>query len=86
MAEKAFELGISVLLEVREDSDIEKAFFVLSKAHEKNADDKILLGINSRDLATFTIDLLIPLKLKELISKIYKEKGADLPFPRVISE
>ena len=86
MAEKAFELGISVLLEVREDSDIEKAFFVLSKAHEKNADDKILLGINSRDLATFTIDLLIPLKLKELISKIYKEKGAALPFPRVISE
>ncbi|MCR5494576.1 MAG: bifunctional indole-3-glycerol phosphate synthase/phosphoribosylanthranilate isomerase [Treponema sp.] len=86
MAHKAFSLGISVLLEIREDSDIEKAFYVLSLAHKINCDDKIVLGINSRDLKNFTIDLLIPLKLKERIKKIYKEKGQELPFPRIISE
>ncbi len=99
MAEKAFSLGIAVLLEVREDSDLEKAFSALDKAHEMNADDKIVLGINSRDLKTFKIDLLIPLKLKARIQKMFgsaqkgKEAGAtrcdkkaDFPFPRVISE
>lgn len=86
MAETAFNLGISVLLEIREDSDIEKVFYALELAHKLNADDKIVLGINSRDLKTFTIDLLIPLRLKEKIRKIYKEKGVNLPFPRIISE
>jgi len=86
MAETAFNLGISVLLEIREDSDIEKAFYALELAHKLNADDKIVLGINSRDLKTFTIDLLIPLRLKEKIRKIYVEKGVQLPFPRIISE
>lgn len=86
MAKKAFELGISVLLEIREDSDIEKAFFVLQLANEMGCNDKIVLGINSRDLSNFTIDLLIPLKLKEKIGKIYQAKGVDLPFPRIISE
>ena len=86
MAEKAFSLGIAVLLEVREDSDIEKAFSSLKKAHIMNADDKIVLGINSRDLKTFAIDLLIPLKLKEKIRKLFAERNADFPFPRVISE
>lgn len=86
MAEKAFSLGIAVLLEVREDSDIEKAFSALKKAHIMNADDKIVLGINSRDLKTFAIDLLIPLKLNEKIRKLFAERNADFPFPRVISE
>jgi len=86
MAEKAFSLGIAVLLEVREDSDLKKAFSALEKAHNMNADDKIVLGINSRDLKNFTIDLLIPLKLKAKIRKLFAEKNADFPFPRVISE
>ena len=86
MAEKAFSLGISVLLEVREDSDIEKAFSALKKAHRMSADDKIVLGINSRDLKTFAIDLLIPLKLKAKIRKLFAEENADCPFPRIISE
>ena len=86
MAKKAFSLGLSVLLEIREDSDIEKAFSVLELANQLNCNEKIVLGINSRDLKTFTIDLLIPLKLKERIRKLFKEKEADLPFPRIISE
>lgn len=86
MAEKAFQFGLSVLLEIREESDIEKAFAVLSLANSKNCNEKIVLGINSRDLATFTIDLLIPLKLKEKIAKLYAKKQAAFPFPRIISE
>ena len=74
MARTAFELGIAVLLEVREDGDVEKALTVLSEAHRLNADDKIVLGINSRDLSNFTIDLLIPLKLKERILHLFKER------------
>ena len=86
MAKKAFEYGISVLLEIREESDIQKAFAVLELANSMNCNKKIILGINSRDLATFTIDLLIPLKLNEKIRKIYKERKIDFPFPRIISE
>ena len=86
MAKKAFEFGISVLLEIREESDIEKAFAVLALADSMACSKKITLGINSRDLSNFTIDLLIPLKLKEKIRKIYKEKNAYFPFPRIISE
>ena len=86
MAKKAFEFGISVLLEIREESDIEKAFAVLELADSMACSEKIILGINSRDLANFTIDLLIPLKLKEKIKKIYKERKIVFPFPRIISE
>lgn len=86
MAECAFSKGISVLLEVREDSDVEKAFSVLKKAVEMDCEDKIVLGINSRNLSDFTIDLLIPLKLKERIKKLALEKKLELSGLRIISE
>ena len=86
MAKKAFEYGISVLLEIREESDIKKAFAVLELADTMNCSKKILLGINSRDLKTFAIDLLIPLKLKEKIRRIYIEENKKFPFPGIVSE
>ncbi|WP_296090379.1 bifunctional indole-3-glycerol phosphate synthase/phosphoribosylanthranilate isomerase [uncultured Treponema sp.] len=86
MAKKAFEFGIYVLLEIREENDIKKAFAVLNLANSMACNEKIILGINSRDLANFTIDLLIPLKLKQKIRKIYKETESNFPFPRIISE
>ena len=86
MAKKAFEYGISVLLEIREESDIKKAFAVLELADTMNCSKKILLGINSRDLKTFAIDLLIPLKLKEKIRRIYIEENKKFPFPEIVSE
>lgn len=86
MAEKAFAMDLTVLLELREDSDIEKACKVLEIAEKLHRSDRIILGINSRDLATFKIDLLIPLKLKERISNFFESKKLKVPAPRIISE
>lgn len=69
MAEKAFSLGISVLLELRDEEAVEKAFEVLKLAKKMNAEKQIVLGVNARDLKTFAIDMLIPLKIKSMIEK-----------------
>ena len=88
MASKAFSLGLSILLELRDEEAVEKAFKVLHLAKEMNAEDKVVLGVNSRDLKTFTIDLLIPLKIKCMIEKRFEsipenERPSKI---RVISE
>lgn len=69
MAEKAFSLGISILLELRDEEAVIKAFEVLKLAKKMNAENQIVLGVNARDLKTFTIDMLIPLKIKSMIEK-----------------
>ena len=69
MAAKAFTLGISILLELRDEDAVEKAFEVLKFAGKMNSFDKVVLGVNARDLKTFTIDMLIPLKIKSMIEK-----------------
>lgn len=53
MAKKAHELGIQALVEVRTREDVEK-LIVLSQTVP------VLAGVNVRDLATFSIDPLIP--------------------------
>jgi len=53
MAQKAHELGIQALVEVRTREDVEK-LTVLSQTVP------VLAGVNARDLATFSIDPLIP--------------------------
>lgn len=53
MAKKAHELGIQALVEVRTREDVEK-LTVLSQTVP------VLAGVNARDLATFSIDPLIP--------------------------
>lgn len=88
MAEKAFSLGISILLELRDEEAVEKAFEVLKLAGKMKAFDKVVLGVNARDLKTFTIDMLIPLKIKSMIEKKLeslpkKERPSNV---RVISE
>ncbi len=69
MAEKAFSLGISILLELRDEEAVLKAFEVLKLAKKMDAEKQVVLGVNSRDLKTFTIDMLIPLKIKCSIEK-----------------
>lgn len=88
MAQKAFELGLSILLELRDQEAVDKAFEVLSLAVKMNSSDKVVLGINARDLKTFTIDMLIPLKIKKLIEEKFKAVPADSrpQTIRVISE
>lgn len=76
MAKKCQELGITALIELRLDEDVEKLAQVV-----KNVDSKyIACGVNSRDLATFTIDLLTPCTM---LGKIRKVLGPDA---RVIFE
>lgn len=53
MTARAYELGLQVLLEVRTESDVEKLRKV-SRSYP------VLAGVNARDLATFTVDPLIP--------------------------
>ncbi len=88
MARRTFALGMAVLLEIREDGDIGKALDVMRAAHEAGADDRLVLGINSRDLSSFTIDPLIPLVIRRklLCACRAAEKDCAAPFPRIVSE
>ena len=66
MAKKAEELGISVLIEIRQDSDVKKLEHVMQNVSSKN----IVCGVNSRDLKNFTVDMLVPAVMLERIRKI----------------
>lgn len=66
MAEKVVRFGLTGLIEVRTDDDLEKLAFVMSHVDKNH----FVCGVNSRDLATFKIDLLRPVMLKEKIVKI----------------
>lgn len=69
MAKKAESLGLSVLIEVRKDEDLEKLAVVMQNVNHKN----ILCGVNSRDLKDFTIDMLIPAKMFSKIKNIAQD-------------
>ena len=66
MAQKAKALGLSMLIEVRCEEDLEKLAVVLQNVDHKN----ILCGVNSRDLKDFSIDMLIPVMLYSKIKVI----------------
>lgn len=66
MAEKASSLGISVLIEVRKQADLEKLEYVMNRVDHKY----ILCGVNSRDLKDFSIDMLAPAGMLKAIRKI----------------
>ena len=76
MAHRAASYGITSLIEIRLDEDIEKLAVVCQSVDKKF----IACGVNSRDLATFTIDLLTPCRM---FDKIRAVLGADA---RVIFE
>ena len=69
MARKAADLGMTCLVEVRCPTDLEK-LAALADAVDKKF---IVCGVNSRDLATFKIDLLKPCALLEKIRKVLGE-------------
>ena len=70
MAKKAAEFGMTSLVEVRSDGDLEKLAAVAAAVDKKY----IVCGVNSRDLATFKIDLLQPCRL---LGKIRGLLGGD---------
>lgn len=66
MAKKCEEVGISCLIEVRQDEDLEKLEFVMNQVNHKY----IVCGVNSRDLKDFTIDMLKPAQMFTKIRNI----------------
>lgn len=70
MAKKCEELGITALVELRLEEDIEKLAQVIKQVDKKY----IVSGVNSRDLSNFTIDLLTPCAM---LTKIKKVLGQD---------
>ena len=70
MAEEVVRLKMSALIEIREESDLKKIKKIVKKLPSEN----FVYGINSRDLATFKIDLLRPCLM---VNKIKKIAGDD---------
>ena len=70
MASEVNRLGMSALIEIRSDEDLEKIQYLA----EQLPTDNFVCGVNSRDLATFKIDLLRP---SMLFQKIQKIMGSD---------
>ena len=66
MAKKAAEFGMTSLVEVRSDADLLKLAAVAAAVDKKN----FVCGVNSRDLATFKIDLLKPCALLDKIQDV----------------
>lgn len=73
MAQEVLKFGMYALIEVRSDEDLEKLAFVFSQkdfSANESAKNHFVCGVNSRNLATFKIDLLQPVKIKEKICSI----------------
>ena len=68
MAEEVVRLGLSALVEVRSEEDLKKLQYLAEGLPAEN----FVCGVNSRDLATFKIDLLRPCMLIQKIRKIFK--------------
>ncbi len=71
MAKEVERLGISALVEIRSNEDLEKLAFVMKEVNKEN----FVCGVNSRDLANFEIDLLKPVLMKEKINVIMGENA-----------
>ena len=69
MAQVSANYGMTSLVEIRSDEDLQKL-----SAVTKNVDKKfIVCGVNSRDLATFKIDLLKPCSMITIIRAVLGE-------------
>ncbi|HAH61640.1 MAG TPA: bifunctional indole-3-glycerol phosphate synthase/phosphoribosylanthranilate isomerase [Treponema sp.] len=86
MAGRAFSLGIAVLLEIREDGDCGKAYEVMKLARDMGCEMQLVLGINARDLATFHVDLLAPVRIRCRMSAYCAKRKERLKLPPVVAE
>ena len=71
MAEEVVRLGLSALVEVRSEEDLEKLKYLAEGLPAEN----FVCGVNSRDLASFKIDLLRPCMLIQKIRKIMGDEA-----------
>lgn len=75
MTKNCFEKGIKALVEVRSLEDAKKVLAV-----KKDFDSTIVCGVNSRNLKDFSMDLLFPCALKNILgSKVIFESGITTP-------
>ena len=73
MSETAFEHHLDVLVEVHDESELERAL---------KLSERCILGVNNRDLKTFQVDLNNSLRLKNLLSPsrlLVTESGIATP-------
>ena len=76
MAEEVARFGMSALIEIRSEEDLKKLAYVfghkdfMAIATSNGSCDNFVCGVNSRDLATFKIDLLRPCMMFQKILKI----------------
>ncbi|MBO4404006.1 MAG: bifunctional indole-3-glycerol phosphate synthase/phosphoribosylanthranilate isomerase, partial [Treponema sp.] len=71
MAQRAAGFGMTSLIEIRLDEDIEKLKFVSDKVDS----EFLACGVNSRDLSNFTIDLLKPCTMQKKIRSVLGENA-----------
>ncbi len=71
MAQEVVRFGMSALVEVRSDEDLDKLKYLSENVPAEN----FVCGVNSRDLATFKIDLLRPCMMFQKIKKILGENA-----------
>lgn len=71
MAEEVVRLGLSALVEVRSEEDLEKLKYLAEGLPAEN----FVCGVNSRDLASFKIDLLRPCMLTQKTQKIMGDEA-----------
>jgi len=60
MAKRALSLGLSILCEIREEEDLQKYSMICKNVQKGSGQARIFLGINTRDLASFSLDPLVP--------------------------
>lgn len=73
MAQTAFEYDLDVLVEVHDESELERAL---------QLSDRCLLGVNNRNLKTFDVDLTTTLRLKSYLPQtrlLITESGIATP-------
>ena len=79
MAKRAQSFEMQAFVEVREPDDLRKLNLVLEALGE-SAEKTIVAGVNSRDLATFHIDPMVPAAIRNrLPSKAVFESGVHTP-------
>ncbi|HOC29860.1 MAG TPA: bifunctional indole-3-glycerol phosphate synthase/phosphoribosylanthranilate isomerase, partial [Treponemataceae bacterium] len=79
LAAKCRAFGMTPFIEVREESDVAK-LAAACKAGTASGEGAVLAGVNSRDLATFRIDPLVPATLRtKLPCRAVFESGAGTP-------
>ncbi|OWV15926.1 bifunctional indole-3-glycerol phosphate synthase/phosphoribosylanthranilate isomerase [Fibrobacter sp. UWH1] len=79
MAKRAQSFEMQAFVEVREPDDLRKLNLVLEAVGE-SAEKTIVAGVNSRDLATFHIDPMVPAAIRnKLPAKAVFESGVHTP-------